>query len=149
MYKVMAENKDVFFVFIDLGFPRVDEFLEKYPDRTINCGASEATACDIAVGLSYAKKIPVLYTITPFYWRAAETIRTYLDYEKLPCLLVGVGVKEEYGEDGFSHSGTDAPKLFNLFKNFKQFYPDTPNELISNLNEAIISNKPNFLNLHR
>lgn len=140
----------MFFIFIDLGYPRVDEFLKEFPDRAFTVGASEQTALDIAVGLSLEGKIPVLYTIASFYWRGAETIRTYFNVENLPCVLVGAGVKEEYGhEDGPSHSATDMPELFNIFKNFKQHYPDTKEELIQAIDEAISNKRPNFVNIHR
>ena len=150
LFKLMANNKDIVIIFIDLGYPRVDEFLKAYPDRAFTTGASEQTALDIAVGLSYAGKIPVVYTISTFYWRAAETIRTYLDHEKLHCILIGAGVGEEYGEhDGFSHSCTDIKDLFSLFKKFNQYYPDTEEELIKDITDAINNKKPNFVNIHK
>jgi transketolase len=150
LFKLMKFNKDIYMIFIDLGWPRVDDFLKEFPYRAFTTGASEQTALDMAVGLSLAGKIPVIYTITPFYWRAAETIRTYLDHEELPCILVGAGVDEEYGEhDGFSHSGSDIASLFNVFDNFQQYYPENDVELERNLKESIKSKKPNFINIHR
>ena len=105
MRKIMYENPDVYIISAGLGWPRTDELSTLYPQRFIQTEASEQTALDIAVGLSYSDKIPVVYTISSFYWRCAETIRTYLDHENLHCILIGAGVKEEYGEhDGFSHS---------------------------------------------
>src|SRR3990167_6652512 len=95
LFKAMKKNKDIVLIFIDLGWPRYDEFKEAFGDRAINTGASEQTALDIAVGLAYEGKIPFVYTITPFLWRGAETIRTYLNHEKLHCVLVGAG----YGDD--------------------------------------------------
>lgn len=150
LFKKMAENKDIYLIFVDLGYNRVDEFLEAYPDRAFTVGASEQTALDMAVGLSYAGKIPVIYTITPFYWRGAEAIRTYIDHEKLHCILIGVGVDEEYGEhDGFSHSATDIPLLFNLFSNFSQWYPENKEDLEIAIHEAIKNKYPRFINIHR
>ncbi len=66
MLKIMDENPNVYLLFGGLGYPRIDEFLTKWPYRAINCEASEQTMLDIAVGLSYAGKIPFCYTITPF-----------------------------------------------------------------------------------
>ena len=150
MVEVMRNNPNVYIIFIDLGFPRVDEFLTEFRGRAFTVGASEQTACDMAVGFALSGKIPVLYTIASFYWRGAETIRTYFNVENLPCILVGAGVKEEYGhEDGPSHSATDMPELFNIFKNFKQHYPDTKEELITAIDDAISNGKPNFVNIHR
>lgn len=150
MLQVMRENKDVYFLFGGLGYPRVDEFLKEFPDRAINTEASEQTALDIAVGLAYSEKLAVVYTISSFYWRAAETIRTYLNHEDLPCVLIGAGVAEEYGhEDGFSHSATDMPELFNIFKNFNQWYPDDKKQLEHYINISINNKEPNFINIHR
>lgn len=150
MLNVMDENPDVYIISVGLGWPRTDEFSTKYPQRFIQTEASEQTALDIAVGLAYSGKIPFVYTISSFYWRGAETIRTYLNHENLPCVLIGAGVKEEYGEhDGFSHSATDMPKLFNIFKNFEQYYPDSKIELQTAINEALVYKTPNFINIHR
>jgi transketolase len=150
MLQHMTANEDIVFILAGLGYPRYDEFKQRFPDRVYNFEASEQTCLDSCVGLAYAGKIPVVYTITPFYWRAAETIRTYLSHENLPCVLVGAGVGEEYAvDDGFSHSGTDIKDLFNIFPNFMQFYPDGQEELSSAIIEAIGNKKPNFINLHR
>src|SRR4051812_19882292 len=94
MHAIMDENPGVYLLMAGLGYPRVDEFLEKYPERAFNTEASEQTTLDIAVGLAYAGKIAVVYTITPFYWRAAETLRTYFAHENLPVVLIGVGRDE-------------------------------------------------------
>lgn len=148
--KIMAKNKDIYFISIGLGWPRTDELKKKFPDRYIQTEASEQTALDIAVGLAYSGKIPITYTISSFYWRGAETIRTYLSYENLPCLLIGAGVDEEYAvHDGFSHSATDIKDLFNIFPNFKQYYPNDKIELENDIIEAINNKKPNFINIHR
>jgi transketolase C-terminal domain/subunit len=50
----MDENPDVYFLMAGLGYPRVDEFLEKYPTRAFNFEASEQSALDACVGLAYA-----------------------------------------------------------------------------------------------
>ena len=146
----MRNNKDIYLLFGDLGYPRYEEFKKEFSDRAYNLGASEQTLLDSAVGLAYSGKIPFVYTISSFYWRGAETIRTYINHENLHCVLIGAGVKEEYGEhDGFSHSATDMPELFNIFKNFNQYYPDTKNEFENDIIEAINNKKPNFINIHR
>lgn len=147
--KLMKNNKDIYFISIGLGWPRTEE-LKKFGNRYIQTEASEQTALDIAVGLAYSGKIPVVYTITPFYWRAAETIRTYLNHENLPCVLIGAGVGKEYGEhDGFSHSATDIKSLFCCFYNFEQWYPDTKKDMKNAINKSIVNKKPSFINIHR
>lgn len=150
LFKEMEKNKDIYLIFVDLGYNRVDEFLKAYPDRAFTVGASEQTALDMAVGLSLAGKIPVIYTITTFYWRAAETIRTYIDHEKLHCVLVGAGVDEEYSKhDGFSHDATDISDLFDVFKNIMQHYPDSKDGLLDAIDLGISLARPHFINIHR
>ena len=102
MDKIMTENIDVYLLMVGLGYPRVSEFLLKYPDRAFNTEASEQTAFDIAVGLALGGKIPFVYTITPFLFRGWETIRSYINYQKLNVKLVGVGRNNDYSKkDGF------------------------------------------------
>ena len=150
MFKVMEQNKDIVLIFCGLGWPRIEQFIHNFPGRAVNTEASEQTALDIAVGLSYSGKIPVVYTISTFYWRAAETLRTYVDHENLHICLIGAGVNEEYGQtDGFSHSATDIHELFDIFTNFKQCYPETIEGLESDIDAAILNNKPNFINIHK
>src|SRR5260221_9933958 len=93
--EVMTDNPDIWFISAGLGWPRTDELSDKYPDRFIQTEASEQTACDIAVGLAYEGKIPFIYTITPFYLRAFETLRTYFNHEKLHVCLVGAGRNDD------------------------------------------------------
>lgn len=151
LYKIMEKNKDVYIIFVGLGWPRVDEFLEKFPDRAINSEASEQTAADIAVGLAYAGKIPFVYTITPFLWRCAETLRTYMNHEKLNVKLVGVGVDGDYSDhgDGFSHDARDIDQLFGVLNNFDVFRPEDEVELLQNMNMMVGLNRPDFLNIRR
>src|SRR3972149_1538249 len=113
----MNKYKDIYLLFVGLGYPRIDGFMSKYPPGAINTEVSEQTALDIGVGLAYQGKIPFVYTITPFLWRGAETIRTYLNHEKLHCVLVGAGYGDDYSKDhGFSHDATDIGKMFDIFE---------------------------------
>lgn len=151
MLHIMKENPDVYLIMIDLGFPRYDELKSHFPDRVLNTGASEQTALDIAVGLSYSKKIPFIYTISSFYWRGAETIRTYVDHEKLHIVMVGAGRNTDYSAhgDGYSHDARDLPDLFGIMKNFDQYYPRDAKELKKNLLFSILSKNPSFISVPR
>lgn len=146
----MSTNKDIFFICPDLGYPRTDEIEHKYPDRFIWTGASESVAMDICVGLALSNKIPVIYTITPFFYRGFETIRLFLNHEKLHVVMIGAGVKEEYGElDGWSHSASDIKDIFSTQKNIVQYYPETVEVMQQFLSTAIKHNEPSFINIHK
>lgn len=150
MIPLMEKNKNVHLLFGGLGWPRIDEFLQKFPDRAINTEASEQTALDICVGLAYEKKIPFFYTITPFLYRGFETIRTYISHENLPVKMVGAGRDDDYSKhDGYSHDAGDIKEILGTMKNIEQYYPETKEEMTRLLPEILSSNDPVFLSLRR
>ena len=150
MDKIMQNNPNVYLIFVGLGYPRYDALKKKYKDRVINTEASEQTALDIAVGLTYENKIPFVYTITPFLYRGFETIRTYINHEKLAVKMVGAGRNDDYGkQDGFSHDATDIKPFFDLLSNIKQYYPETKEELPAIIDQMVNNNLPCYLNLRR
>jgi transketolase len=150
LFKLMSTNKDIYLILVGLGYPRVDEFLKAYPDRAINSEASEQTALDIAVGLAYKGKIPIIYTITPFFYRGWETIRTYINHENLNVKLIGAGRNDDYSkEDGYTHDATDMKWILATQGNIQQFYPEDIEEMKELLIEMIKIKKPHFLSLTR
>ena len=50
----------------DIGFRIFDEFIEKFPDRFINCGIAEQNMISVSAGLASEGMKPVVYTIIPF-----------------------------------------------------------------------------------
>jgi transketolase len=149
MLRVMR-NKDIYMIFIGLGWPRMDELKRKYPDRVINTEASEQTALDIAVGLAYQGKTPFVYTITPFYLRGFETIRTYINHENMNVKLVGVGRDDEYSKsDGFSHDATDIGAILKTQDKIFQYYPDTVKEMQYYIKDMLKHKGPDFISIPR
>lgn len=147
--KIMEKDESVYILFAGLGYPRVDEFLKKYPTRAINTEAAEQTALDIAVGLAYANKVPFVYTITPFLLRGFETIRTYINHEGLNVKLIGVGRGGDYAHDGFSHFAGDIRAILGTQENIEQYYPNTKDELEKILTNTTVINEPAFINIKR
>lgn len=134
----------------DLGYVMWDEFQHLLPDQYINCGASEQAMMDIAVGLSYAGKIPVVYSITPFLlYRPFETIRTYIDYEKLNVKLIGSGRSDDYKHDGYSHNASDECGILNNLRNIVQMYPKTKEDVSAVVSQALKDTRPVFISLKR
>jgi transketolase len=116
--------------------------------QVINCEASEVAAVDIAVGLALEGMIPFVYCITPHLYRAFEQTRNYLDHESIPVKLVGVGRGRSYGNLGFSHWAEDVERVFGLFPNIKQYYPEKLN-IQSMVDEVVSNNLPCFISLDR
>ena len=146
----MLQNEDIYFISAGLGWPRTDELKEKFPDRFIQTEAAEQTALDIAVGLAYAGKIPFVYTITPFYYRAFETIRTYINHENLNVKLIGAGRDEDYSKhDGYSHDAKDVKEILGTQKNIRQLYPADVEQMKLCVQIMLASSHPYFLSLTR
>lgn len=146
--KLMKKNTDIIFISVGLGWPRTEELQDTFPDRFIQTEASEQTALDIAVGLAYAGKTPFIYTITPFLLRGFETLRTYVDHEKLHVCLVGAGRNQEYSEvDGFSHEAGDIPVILNTLPNIHQYFPQTVEEMQRNIDTMIKLTEPSFISI--
>ena len=120
LLKQMELNDKIWCLTGDLGYKLLDPIRDKFPDRFVNCGASEFSMVGVAVGVAKMGKIPFVYSITPFLiYRAFEMIRNYVDHEKIPVKLLGGGRDNDYHIDGFSHDSSDAKQIMNTFKNIK------------------------------
>jgi transketolase len=145
----MEKDPDVWALTGDLGYGGFDKIRKDFPERFVNCGASEQAMLDIAVGLALKGKKPFVYTITPFFWRAAETIRLYMDHEKIPVRLVGSGRDKDYAHDGFSHDATDVNDLVDIFSNIEQLCPKDKDSIPAMVEMMTEQNRPWFLSLKR
>jgi len=103
----------------------------------------------MACGLALDGKIPVCYSMTPFIlYRPFEIIRTYIDYEKIPVILIGAGRDKDYASAGWSHWATDDRKHLSGFKNLQQCWP-TSEELEGKFKNIIYSGNPYYVNVSR
>ena len=160
LIKEMETNKDIFFITADLGYKLWDEIREKFPDRFVNTGASEFSAVGMAVGLAKMGKIPLIYSITPFLmYRAFEMIKTYINGEEIPVILLGGGRDKDYHIDGPSHDASDVKKMFTdfderanedtIFSNIKDYWPDTLEDIPTIFKKVIRDRKPAFISLKK
>lgn len=147
--ELMKNNKDIYFISVGLGWPRTDE-LKQFGNRYVQTEAAEQTALDIAVGIAYSGKIPFVYTITPFLYRGFETIRTYINYEKLHVCLIGAGRGDDYSkEDGYTHDATDITEILGTQRNIQQYYPADSEQMKLSVRDMIKRKGPSFLSLTR
>ena|SRR3990167_1778601 len=150
LLKQAKENKAIFLITADLGYGMWNEFRDTLPNQFYNIGASEQAGIGIAVGLALRGKIPFIYSITPFLlWRPAETIRLYLNHEKISAKLIGSGRDKDYKKDGISHDSTDVRELLRTWPNIVQFWPEEKGEIPNVVKELIDNKKPSFLSLKR
>ena len=157
LHKQMAKNNKIWLLVGDLGFGMWDKVRDDYPDRYLNCGASEQAMLDIACGLAIEGKIPFVYSITTFLlYRPFETLRTYINHEKLNVKLIASGRDKDYEIDGISHWSEDAWRLFRenhnstgILNNIRSYWPETKEEIPSIVDKMLKSNLPDFVSLRR
>jgi transketolase len=146
----MRSNKDIYVITADLGYKMFDYIQNRYSKRFVNCGAAEQTMVGMACGLALEGKIPVIYSITPFLlYRPFETIRNYINREKLHVIMVGGGRDKDYLHDGFSHWSEEDKKVMKLFKNIKCYYPKNKEDIPGILDKALKAKGPVYINLTR
>ncbi len=150
LHEEMLTNEDIWVLTGDLGYGMWDKIRDDFPKRFINTGAAETTLLNIAVGLAIEGKIPVAYSITPFLlYRPFEVIRTYINHEKIPVIMVGGGRGSDYKHDGFSHFAGDDIDFMQHFQNIESCWPQESSEMRIDLKFALRSRKPTYINLTR
>jgi len=150
LYRQMAKNERIWLLVGDLGYKAFDYIKRDFPERFINCGASEQAMTGIAVGMALNGKIPFVYSITTFLlYRPFETIRNYINHEKIPAKLIGAGRNRDYIHDGFSHWADEDKKILKIFNNIKALWPENKEEIPAIVEKMINDKNPWYLNLRR
>ncbi len=139
----------------DPGSLLISRIRNDFPDRFLNCGASEQAMMAMAVGLALEGKKPFVYSITTFLLlRPFEVIRTYINHEKIPVRLVGSGRDKDYIHDGISHWSEDIFKFFcnegdGIFGNITAYWPQQKEDIPDVVKKMIKINQPSFISLRR
>lgn len=149
-YKEMKKNKKIIVITGDLGYRIWDQIKKDFPDRFYNVGAAEQALVGIAIGLTLEGKIPIVFSITTFLlYRPFESIRNYVDHEKIPVKLIGSGRDKDYFHDGFSHWSEEDREVMKIFKNIKSVWPETADEVSNLFPKMLEDNNPWYINLKR
>lgn len=150
IHKRMAVNDKIWVLVNDLGYKMWDKVKLDYPDRFINVGAAEQALMGIAIGLALEGKIPIVYSISTFLlYRPFETIRNYINYEKIPVNLIGSGRNKDYIHDGISHWAEEDRQIMSILKNIKAKWPETAEEIPGLVDDMMKSDSPWYINLKR
>jgi transketolase len=145
----MAADDRIVLLTADIGFGVLDSLRLRFPGRVINIGSSESLMIGVAIGMTYAGKIVVCYTITPFLlYRPFEMLRNYVNYEKVPIKLVGCGRDKDYPHDGITHWAEDDETIVRAA--FPNIGFHKPEELTRECVKGILySGSPEYLNVRR
>lgn len=150
IYQEMTKNQNICVLVGDFGYKMWDNVRRDFPDRFLNTGAAEQAMLDIAVGLALGGKIPVVYTATPFLlYRPFESLRNYLNHEKIPVKLIGSGREKDYLSEGFSHWADEDKKIMKLFSNIIATWPEKEEEIPGIITKMLNDQNAWYVNLRR
>lgn len=150
LHAMMSKDDRIWVLTADLGYMMWDQIAADFPNRFVNVGASEQLLVGAAVGLSIQGKIPICYTITPFFLRASEWFKNYVDKENINVKLVGAGLEDDYIHDGYSHHIFDIEKYMQPYKNINLFLPKkVPADLEFNFHRFVNDNRPGLMILRK
>lgn len=150
VYTAMKSNDKIIIVTGDLGYKMWDQIRQDFPDRFFNVGAAEQSLIGVGIGLALEGKIPIVFSITPFLlYRPFETIRNYINHEKIPVILVGAGRDKDYLHDGFTHWSEEDRDVMKIFKNINSVWPESADEVSQVTPKIINSHEPWYINLKR
>lgn len=82
----------------------LNDFFDKYPQRSFDCGIAEEHAMSLAAGLALAKKRPFIAIYSTFLQRAYDQINQDICRINLP-VVIGIDRAGIVGEDGDTHHG--------------------------------------------
>ncbi len=150
VHQEMQKNEKIWVIVNDLGYKMWDTIRKDFPKRFINVGAAEQTLIGVGVGLAIEGKIPLVYSITTFLlYRPFETIRNYINYEKIPVKLIGSGRDKDYTHDGISHWAQEDKEIMKVFSNIHPEWPDSVNDIPLLLKKMLHDKNPWYINLRR
>lgn len=150
LHEKMTVNKKIWVITGDLGYKLWDQIRIDYPDRFVNVGAAEQTMVGVGIGLALEGKIPFVYSITTFLlYRPFESIRNYINHERIPVKLIGSGRNKDYYHDGFSHWAEEDRKIMKILKNINSRWPEKNEEIPDLIDEMLKNNSPYYINFRK
>ena len=105
VFEIGSQNENVVALCADLvGSLKIDDFIEKYPERFFQVGIAEANMMGIAAGLATAGKIPYTSTFANFSTgRVYDQIRQSIAYSHKNVKICASHAGITLGEDGATH----------------------------------------------
>lgn len=151
VYKQMQTDQSIYVLTADLGYGMWDTVKRDFPHRFVNVGAAEQVLMGMAVGLALSGKRPVVYSISSFaIYRPFETIKLYINRERLPVIIAPGGRDDDYKHDGPSHHSFGLPTLLQeAFPAIQAHFPKTKEEIPAVAAHVFSTTTPQFVSLKR
>jgi len=125
-------------------------FITAFPDRYVECGISEQTGIDVAVGLALVGYKPVISAIAPFItYRCYEQIRNDVGYAKANVVIAGSSSGLQQATLGSSHQAVEDIAVLRAVPNLVILNPGDPYEVDMALRQAVAYNGPVYIRMPR
>lgn len=125
--ELAEKDPRVIYIYGDVGFSFVEDFIKRFPNQSLNAGAAEQTMMGLAAGLSFQGWKPYVYTMIPFIvFRPYEQVRNDICHQNANVKLFGVQGGPSYGFLGMSHNIFDDEdkKLLGHLPNINCYFPE-------------------------
>jgi transketolase len=124
-------------------------FLEKYPDRFVECGIAEKNMIGVAAGLALAGKVPFAASFACFIANRLEVIRMSVGYSNVNARLVGTHAGIGIGDDGASQMGLEDVAAMRALPNMAVIQPADDRETQQAVEFLVDHEGPAYLRLTR
>jgi len=119
LVQVAEKDKRVIFLTNDFEVFSLKDFKKAHPNQYIDVGVSEQNMINMAAGLAWAGKKPVVFGMANFMTlRCFEQIKLQISCMNLPVTIVGVGPGFSFNFDGPSHHAISDMVLMNTLPGF-------------------------------
>lgn len=147
--ELAAENEDIVVLSADSGKSSgFGDFMQKYPERYLECGIMEQGVVGIASGLATTGKIPVFCAIAPFVTaRPYEMVRNDVGYMRQNVKIVGRNCGLTYSDLGSTHQSLDDFGLMSLIPGMTVLAPQDPVEIEEAVKSMIAHPGPVYMRI--
>lgn len=125
MVELAQENEKLVAISADLFRAcRMENFMDKYPERLYNIGIAEQNMIGFAAGLCYEGYMPYAFSMASFIsMRACEQCRTDVAYGDLNVRMIGVYAGVSGGLSGATHWSIEDCAIMTSFPNMVVLEP--------------------------
>ena len=150
LIELAEKDENIYLLTGDLGFSVLEGFIQKFPERFINCGVAEQNMMGVAAGLALSGKKPYVYSIIPFVtMRCFEQVRNDICYQNLDVKIVGVGSGLAYGFLGATHHAIEDIAILRVLPNMTILSPGDPTEARELTLKSYQTKNPTYLRLNK
>jgi transketolase len=128
---------------------KTEKFMQKYPDRFVECGIAEKNMIGIASGLALSGKIPWACSFSAFVAGRFEVIRMSVAYQEANVRIVGTHSGIGVGEDGYSQMSLEDIAMMRTLPNMAVINPADATEAEAAVEYLVEHDGPAFLRLTR